>query len=461
MINCYLVSLLRDELDKEIAGGRIDKIQQPAKDIVLLTVRKNRENKKLLLSCAGGKARAHLTKIEYENPNEPPMFCMLLRKHINGALIASVQQPNEDRILFFRLNNMDELGRCSEEVLVIEMLGRSPNIILCDDSMHIIDCVHRNDFRNPGMIYRLPSKPDNIIFDKEQISGSVSAYLDDFYSKKEKEELYKSKAREVRTALNNSIKRTEKKLGARMQDLQKTAGREEIREKADLITANMYKIRKGDRYLRCEDWFNDNREVVIELDQLKTPQQYSAKLYKEYNKLKTAESYLSGLIQEAENQLEYLKSELALLQMAGTDAEIEAIRLELVRQGFLKQSSSKQKKEPKCAPLRFVSPNGLDILVGRNNSQNEELSLRTANRSDYWFHAKGFHGSHVILCCLGSAPADEDIEKAASLAAEYSEAKGNCFVDYCPVRNLKKPKGSFPGKVIYTDYNTLRIKPHE
>lgn len=461
MISCYLVSLLRDELDKEIAGGRIEKIQQPAKDIVIITVRKNRENKKLLLSCAGGKARAHLTEIEFENPNEPPMFCMLLRKHINGAVIESCEQPNDDRILVFHLYNRDELGRSAEEALVIEMLGRSPNIILCDYSMHIIDCVHRNNFRNPGMIYRLPDKPDNIRSEKDQISGSVSEYLDEYYSHKEKEELYKSKAREVRTALNNSIKRTEKKLGARITDLQKTAGREELRKKADLITANLYKIKKGDCYLRCEDWFNDNREVVIELDPIKTPQQYSAKLYKDYNKLKTAETYLTGLIQEAENQLDYLKSELALLQMAETDGEIEAIRMELIRQGFLRQSSSKQKKEPKCAPLRFVSPNGLDIFVGRNNSQNEELSLKTANRSDYWFHAKGFHGSHVILCCLGSTPADEDIQKAASLAAEYSEAKGDCFVDYCPVRNIKKPKGSFPGKVIYTDYNTVRIKPHE
>lgn len=460
MIDAYTVSLLKDELNRELVGGRIDKIQQPAKELLLLTVRKDRENKKLLISCTGGKARVHLTSQDYENPKEPPMFCMLLRKHLTGAEILSIEQPNDDRILIFHLSNADVFGRGASFELVCEMLGRSPNVILCDESKHITDCLHRNEYRNPGLIYRLPEKPAVIpLKPVERIDGSPSVYLDAYYSALEKTELYKSKAREVRTVLNNAVKRTEKKLGARMIELERTAKRDELRMQADLITANIYRIKKGDSQLRCTNWFEGDREEIIELDPLKTPQQYAAKLYKDYNKLKTAEIYLTGLIDEASAQLDFLKSEQDLLSRASTNSEIEAIKIELIAQGFMKQAREKGRavKQQKNEALRETAPSGNTVLIGRSNTQNDELTFRIAGRTDYWFHAKDWHGSHVILICEGLEPKDEDILFAARKAAEHSEAAGSCLVDYCPIRNVKKQKGSLPGMVTYTDYKTVRI----
>lgn len=460
MIDSSTVSLLKNELNSELVGGRIDKIQQPSKKLLLLTVRKDRENKKLLISCTGGKARVHLTSQEYENPKEPPMFCMLLRKHLTGAEILAIEQPNDDRILIFHLANADVFGRGASFSLVCEMLGRSPNVILCDDSKHITDCLHRNEYRNPGLIYRLPEKPVGLPVKRtELIEGSPSAYLDAFYSALEKTELYKSKAREVRTVLNNAVKRTEKKLGARMIELERTTKRDELRMKADLITANIYRIKKGDTQLRCTNWFEGDREELIELDPLKTPQQYAARLYKDYNKLKTAEIYLTGLIDEATAQLDFLKSEQDLLSRASSNSEIEAIKNELIAQGFMKQAREKNKtaKSQKSAPLCEAAPSGKTVLIGRSNMQNEELTFKIAGRTDYWFHAKDWHGSHVILLCDGEEPIHEDIQFAARKAAEHSEAAGSCLVDYCLVRNVKKQKGSLPGKVTYTDYKTVRI----
>lgn len=460
VIDSKLVAALAEELNRECAGGRIDKIQQPAKNILVLTVRKDRINRKLLLSSNTGKARIHFTDAEYENPKEPPMFCMLLRKHLSGACIESVTQLNDDRIISLELKNSDELGRQGRERLIVEMLGRCPNIILCEESGHIIDCIHRTDYRNPGLLYRVPEKPENQKQFAEFVipEEGLSRFLDRYFSELEKNEIYRAKSKEIKTLLNNSVKRTEKKLGNRIVELQRTQTRDEIRKKADLITANLWKIGSNDRILRCEDYFNDNCPVEIPLDDRLSPQQYAAKLYKEYNKLKTAEQYLNRLIEEAQNQLDFLKSEQYLLEKAESEADIREIRSELTEQGFLKQSRTKTKKEKPRSFLEFTAPSGNQILVGRNNAQNDELTFRTARKSDLWFHAKNIHGSHVVLSCGNLEPDSEDIRFAAGLAAKYSQSDGDCLVDYCRIRFVKKPAGALPGKVIYTDYSTVRIR---
>lgn len=460
VIDSKLVSALAEELNRECAGGRIEKIQQPAKNIVVFTVRKDRLNRKLLLSSNTGKARIHFTDSDYENPKEPPMFCMLLRKHLSGACIESVTQLNDDRILCLELKNSDELGRPGKELLIVEMLGRCPNIVLCEESGHILDCIHRTDFRNPGLLYRLPEKPEHQKQTKifEVPEEGFSRYLDGYYSELEKNEIYRAKSKEIKTLLNNSVKRTEKKLGNRILELERTKTRDEIRKKADLITANLWKIGKNDKVLHCEDYFNDNCPVEIPLDDRLSPQQYAAKLYKEYNKLKTAEQYLNRLIDEAQNQLEFLRSEQYLLEIAESEADIREIRSELTSQGFLKQSKAINKKEKPRSFLEFNAPSGNQILVGRNNAQNDELTFRTARKSDLWFHAKNIHGSHVVLFCGNLEPDLEDIRCAADLAAKYSQSNGDCLVDYCRIRFVKKPAGALPGKVIYTDYATVRIR---
>ena len=454
MIDINLIPRLCEELNAELAGGRIEKIQQPAKDIILLVIRKDGSNRKLLISSYAGSHRIHITQNSYENPPEPPMFCMLLRKHLLGAEVFSIFQVNNDRIISLELRRLDDIGRSSNYQLVVEMLSKSPNVILVGEDGLIIDCIHRRDFDEnlyrrvfPGMIYHIPQKKGCFEVKECIIEGSISQYLDDFYSKKEQEDLYRRKCKEVRLAVNSSIKRISRKLTYQREELLECARRDSYKHKADLITANIYRISKGDNVLICEDFYAEGCPTVqISLDPMKTPQNNAAKLYKEYNKLKTAEDYLIKFIDLAENQLDYLYSTLDFLDRARSDADISDIREELTEAGFLKKKGNR-KKEKAQGPLMVGN-----FLVGRNNRQNDELTFRTARKSDLWFHAKGYHGSHVIF--RGEEPTEEDIRQGCELAAKYSEAKGHCTVDFCLVKYVKKPSGAFPGKVIYSNYQT-------
>ena len=201
-----------------------------------------------------------------------------------------------------------------------------------------------------------------------------------------------------------------------------------------------------------------------EIDPVKTPQQNLGARFKEYRKLKGAREHLSVLIEDGEKQLDYLESVLEELSRAETGRELEEIRTELRSTGWLKVSGQKQKPQKKKAapgkvgsPLSYRSPGGLEILVGRNNTQNDELTLHIARRTDYWFHVKNLHGSHVILRCEGMEPSEADVTAAAGIAAFYSQAResGHIAVDYTMVRNVKKPSGALPGKVIYQSYRTV------
>lgn len=474
MIDLSLVTLLAQELDDELKGCRIEQIRQPSKDILIFQVRKQGSSRRLLISGASGKARVHFTEQSYESPAQAPMLCMLLRKHLTGAMIESVTQVNDDRNIALSLICRDEIGRSWNETLYVEMLNRCPNAVLVGEDRLIVDCLYRRDYEPelyrrvfPGMIYRTPKKPDafrraeSADFRLPEGISTVSEYLDAYYSAKEKSELYARKSRELRTSINSAIKRISKKLGSQRNELEASRGREEIRRKADLITANIWKIKKGDSVLCCEDFYEDScPDVTIELEPLKSPQDCAAALYKDYNRKKKAEEYLTALIAKAEDQLEYLSSTLSFLSDARSDSEIDAIRQELTETGFIKRSGSKKQKPQQTKPLSFDSPSGLEILVGRNNRENDELTFRLARKSDIWFHVKNFHGSHVILKTLGTEPDEADIEEAARYAFLYSEASdnGSAAVDYCPVRNVRKPAGSLPGKVIFTDYNTMIVK---
>ena len=472
MIDSALVGALKEELNNELTGRRIDKIQQPAKDLLIFTLRGNEGRSKLLLSAVAGSSRIHFTGCSYESPKEAPMFCMLLRKYISGAEIVNVTQPEKDRIIALELRKFDEIGRNLEYTLYVEMMPSSSNIILAGSDGLIIDCIRRRDYDSamyrrmyPGMIYHLPRKPEGFIQDHTpnvltDLNGSVSEYLDGFYSEKERAELFRQKSKELRTSINSAIKRTGKKLEARRNELFATQNREEIRKKADLIVSNIYRIEKGDSMLVCEDFYSDNELISIQLDPLRSPQDNAAKLYKEYNRKKTAAEHLEGLISEAELQLDYLESAAAELDLAVSSTDISDIRNELVSTGYIrdnKKTAEGHKKERTGKPIS-IDCEGFEILIGRNNLQNDELTFKTANRNDIWLHAKDEHGSHVILRCAPVEPSEDILIRAAELAALHSKAKGSCAVDYTKVKNVKKRKGGMPGQVIYTDYKTLVIK---
>ena len=557
-LDAVTVSALAKEMSERLEGGRIDKVQQPERDMLLLSLRAKGENLRLVIAAGTGNARAGITRGSFENPAEPPMFCMLMRKHLVGARILSVTQPEYERLLIFTLDTHDELGVQSEKKLAVELIGRSANAVLIGADGRIIDCMRRMDFAGdalrrmlPGMIYRLPPKQEKPVFfalDPEQrraliasadktvpvdkwlmdsfsalsplicrelayrcnndyvnlpdacdalceavaagelapwlisIDGkpkdfsfmaisqygpaaqlerydSFSEMLDAFYTRRARAEQQRRRSHDLTKTVRTLRDRQQRKLAVQHEELRRTEGREDIRHQAELVTANIYRLRRGDRSLDCEDYYDPACPIVhIELDPLKTPQQNAAALYKEYNKLKAAEQHLTVLTREGERQLDYLNSVLDELERAETDRDLSDIRRELTETGYIRaRKGGKAERVKPQSPMKFVSDDGLEILAGRSNAQNDELTLKLARRTDYWLHTQRVHGSHVIIRCEGEEPPPRTLEQAAGIAAYYSQARGagKVQVDYTMVRNVRKPSGALPGKVIYTDHKTL------
>ena len=547
-LDAVTVSALAKELSERLEGGKIDKVQQPERDMLLLSLRAKGENLRLVIAAGTGNARAGITRGSFENPAEPPMFCMLMRKHLVGARILSVTQPEYERMLIFTLDTHDELGVQSEKKLAVELIGRSANAVLIGADGRIIDCMRR---MLPGMIYRLPPKQEKPVFfaldpaqrraliaaaDKTvpvdkwlmnsfsalsplicrelayrcnndyvnlpdacdalceavtagelapwliSIDGkpkdfsfmaisqfgpaaqlerydSFSEMLDAFYTRRDRAEQQRRRSHDLIKTVRTLRDRQQRKLAAQCEELRRTEGREDIRHQAELVTANIYRLRRGDRSLECEDYYDPACPVVhIELDPLKTPQQNAAALYKEYNKLKAAEQHLTVLTREGERQLDYLNSVLDELERAETDRDLSDIRRELTETGYIRaRKGGKAERVKPQSPLKFVSDDGLEILAGRSNAQNDELTLKLARRTDYWLHTQRVHGSHVIIRCEGEEPPPRTLEQAAGIAAYYSQARGagKVQVDYTMVRNVRKPSGALPGKVVYTDHKTM------
>ena len=575
-LDAITIYALANELKCAIVGSKIDKVQQPSRDTLILSLRGNGRNEKILLSAGSGTARVHFLNEAYENPQSPPMFCMLLRKHLVGAKISEISQPNMERMLVFDLYAYDEMGMETKKQLIIEMMGRNSNIILTGEEGHIIDCLRRVDgdmsrMRQvmPGLIYRLPpeqekpsffslsdlerevlwkaadtekfadkwlldsfsglspltcremcyeathdaSKPIAMFTESEKFAflaemkavedrvknsyfvptmlimdekpsdfsfmpiaqyenaaeiknySCFSTLLEDFYTKRDKQDLIKRKSQTLYKSVKSAHERTLRKLAARREELVKTETRDTSRQYGDLVTANLYRIKKGDRLVEVDNYFDDNcPQIQIKLDELKTPAQNAASYYKEYNKAKTAEKYLGDLIEKGEKEEVYLLSVMDEIQRSDSERDLIEIRRELTETGFIKaQKTAKVEKIKETAPLRFISSTGTEICVGKNNSQNDKLTTKTARRTDIWLHVQKIHGSHVIISCDGTQPDEKTLFEAATLAAYYSQGRdsGKIPVDYTQVRFVKKPSGSMPGAVIYTDYKTMLVTPDE
>ena len=562
-LDAILLSGIIAELRPKLIGARIDKVQQPERDKIVLSVRGG-ESLRLLIDAGAGSGRLQQTKMSFENPAEPPMFCMLLRKYLTGGRIEAIEQPDWERLVMVNITSRNELGDNVDLRLAVELMGRSSNLVLIGSDGRIIDCLRRMDYGGdaerrllPGMIYRLPPKQrkplvfalsreeiaqeltssdagksadkrimdcfsglsplicrelacrsgDNaallpeaidafldsvrageltpVLFTEDgkprefsfmqlrQYAGvyetrefeSFSELLDAYYSKRDTLERRRRRSKELSHHVKTERDRIARKLGLQRQELQKCSERDEIRRNAELLTANLYRVHKGDSSLTVEDYYEpDCPQRTIKLDVLKTPQNNAAAMFKEYNKLKTAEHHLTALIAEGERQLEYLNSVMDETERAETEDDLAEIKAELIGTGYIKkQRGAKERKRKKQGPMRFVSSDGFEILVGRSNAQNDELTTKTARRTDIWLHTKTVHGSHVIISCDGVVPPEKTIEEAAQLAVYYSQARdgGKTQVDYTMVRNVRKPSGSLPGKVIYTDYSTLSVSADE
>ena len=513
------------ELRPQLIGARIDKVQQPARDQIVLLLR---GNLRLLLNAGANQPRIQLTNILRDNPAQPPMFCMLLRKHLVGARVLSIEQPDLERMVILTLQCTDEFGEISRKQLVLECMGRRSNLVLLDAQGRIVECLRRVDADLsatrqllPGLFYHLPTPLDKLsLLSQEEDSlalaqrgalvqefsdtanavkednympvilyrdgkpvdftyrsiaqygaetqvetrESFSQMLDEFYDARERQELSARRGRELTHAVTVARDRMARKAENLKRDYAATQKRDEFRLRGDLITANLYRMKSGEKVLHAENYYEDGCPTIdIPLDPLLSPQQNAAKNYKQYNKLKTAEFHLREQIEKAENERAYLESVLQELSQAETEQEFNEIRRELQETNYLKKSSGGKKELKRAfAPRTFKTSSGLEVLVGRSNVQNDQLTKK-ADKRDYWFHTQHIHGSHVILRCAGLTPSDDDLREAAMLASYFSQAKESSSVpvDYCPVKFVKKPAGARPGMVTYDNYRTLYVTPEE
>ena len=288
--------------------------------------------------------------------------------------------------------------------------------------------------------------------------------MDDFWLERDKINRVKRKASDLFKLLNSAIERTSRKINNRKAELQKSENREEIRIFAELITANQYRLTEKSSVYTVDNYYDNNNPVDIPANPALTPQQNAQKYYKEYKKAANAEKLLHNLIDEGEQELIYLDSVLDNLSRADSDREIAEIRYELENGGYVKsRRENKNKKDKPLPPLEFMSTDGFRILVGRNNVQNDFLTLKIAKNYDMWLHVQKHAGSHTVIISDKKEISESTVLEAACIAAYHSKAKdsSSVAVDYTLIKNVKKPAGAKPGKVIYNTYNTVFVTPQK
>ena len=556
------------ELAPQLTGSRIEKIQQPARDQLVLLLRGSR---RLLLNAGANQPRLHLTAQLRDNPSQPPMFCMLLRKHLSGGIIESVRQEPLERVVTLTVLAADELGERSRFTLIWEGMPRRANLILCDRDGRIIDCLRRIDLESeqdrqvlPGLFYRLPARqnkrspltvteeefaallshaaPDapldgwlldtftalpplvareltaracgstdapasqgaalwtvfaqwrNAVNDSHftptlikrngaladftygpilqygpaaetEVYDTFSHLLDDFYEKREQAERVRQKGQDLLKTATTARDRVHRKLAVQEKELAACLDRDHLRICGELITANLYRMERGQSRLTAQNYYDENyADMDIPLDVRLSPQENAARYFKQYAKAKTAEKYLTAQLQKGREELQYLESVLQELSQAESEQDFNDIRTELTDGGYIRQRGKKQSGFQRASrPREFRTSAGLRVLVGRSNRQNDRLTTKDADKRDLWLHTQKIHGSHVILCTGGAEPDEQSLLEAASLAAYFSQAQGSAKVpvDYTPVKFVKKPAGARPGMVVYTTYQTLLADPDE
>ncbi len=539
------------ELNTTFAGGRIHKIQQPYEMELVLTIRANRKNHKLLISAHPSFGRIQVTEQAYNNPETPPNFTMVLRKYVEGNIIDSIEQYDNDRIIIFNLTRRDELGDNSQQQLIVEIMGRHSNIFLLDKDKKIIDAIkhvpmYQNTFRTilPGATYQLPpiqnqvnpfkvgenfesdkslmtakflqsqlmglgrdsaielasliekdsrkpyqviqdfcadfenpnptlvvqdDKQHFLVFPYTTISGEeshyddLSALLTAYYAKKSKHDYVRQVGNAIIQVVEKNLTHQHKRLANLNQDMEKSSKADTFQLKGELLTTFLYQIEKGQTEVTLANYYDNDQPITISLDPALTPSQNAQKYYHKYNKLRNAINHIEKQKVVAEAEIQYLESIQTQLNFAEPN-ELADIRDELIDQGYLKKQKQDKKKRSNNAsakPREYKTVEGNRILVGRNNKQNDQLTMRQANKNHFWFHTKDIPGSHVIL--ETDEPSEAEIIQAAELAAAFSKynQSNNVPVDYTQVKYVKKPNGSKPGFVNYFEQKTIFVTPRK
>ena len=382
-------------------------------------------------------------------------------KNLSSSVLSSIEgiSPVISREIAFRVSDTDEF--CAE---LDENKIKNLKAVIEE----IKDKINKGDTA-PYIIEDENGRPVDFAFTEINQYGSVrksvkeedfSSLLDRFYYERDRLERTKQRSDDLYKKLNNLIQRISKKINLQTAELKECADRETLRIYAELISANLYRLEKGALYYELENYYDENKIVRIKADPALSPNANSQKYFKEYRKAKTAEKMLTELIEKNKEELEYIESVLDELSRADGEDEINEIRRELSENGYVKnkQKDSKNKTQKTLPPKKFVSDDGFTILVGRNNIQNDKLSLKTARGNDMWLHTQKIHGSHVVIVSDGKEISDLAIEQAATIAAYNSKARmsSQVPVDYTLAKNLKKPNGAKPGFVVYyTNYSLM------
>ncbi|MBQ7152921.1 MAG: NFACT family protein [Clostridia bacterium] len=563
------------EIREQVGDARIEKINQPGKDEIILSFRTQAGAKKLLISAGSNTPRICLSEVTRENPSVPPMFCTLLRKYLSGAKLTKVEQPDFERVARLEFETHDEMGYLSTRYLVAEIMGRYSNLILLDGTGAVMQALRPVDFTTsrlrqvlPGMQYEMPPSQDKtnplnedgpsfikafkdapadmpadkwllktfsgfspvlsreVVFraagktDEESgridgeklareflavtdlikngrfepclvldgkgpveysflpltqygrpcrvIAAGAGSVLDRFYEDRDRAQLVHQRAADILQILTHAKSRLVKKMELQTAERKECARGAEYKKAADLITANIHLISHKEKTVTLtdyEDWREDGTygTVTLELDERLSPAANAQKMYKKYAKCKKAEVELARQLELGQVELSYIESVLDELGRAETVTDLNEIREELFRSGYgarMKNACSATKNSGQ-EYMAFRTDRGHRILCGRNNLQNEHITHKLAEKTDYWFHVKNRPGSHVVLLCGKDEPQTEEFTQAAEIAAYYSSARGGSQVpvDYTPVKNLHKVTGARPGFVIYHTNRTAYVTP--
>ena len=561
------LSLVTRELREALVGGRVDRITQPERDELNILVRNHGRNQLLLLSASAGCARAHITREKKVSPLEPPMLCMLLRKHISGGRVRDVRQVNGDRILEVEFEHLDELGDSARKILICEFMGRHSNLILVDGEGRILECARRvtesmSSVREvlPGLRYERPPAHGKTPFDAPEadivralqgaggplhkaiagaISGlsvqtarelafraagnedahtqeldmaavapaiaralaeaqseiapallfaetgepvdvvafpylsraalrcerfeTISEAMDAFYRARDRAERIKQKSAALHRVLKNNIERCERKLALQQEALLGSERMEEYRIKGELLTASLHLARRGMKSVTIPNYYEEGTPgLEVQLDEKLSPGQNAQRYFKLYQKARSAKRLAAEQVEKTTEELNYLEGQMLNLSACEEESELAELREELEKYGYVRKNHNRRqmKKLEPSKPMRFDSPTGIPILVGKNNLQNDKLTF-TAEPNEWWLHAKDMPGSHVIV--LSADPDEETLRMAARLAARYSKgaSAGKVPVDMTRRRYVKKPAGAKPGFVIYTNQKTVLAEPWE
>ena len=569
------LSCVRQELLAGLPEARVDKIHQPARDELLIALRYRGGARKLMIAVGAQAPRIHFTEDVPENPAQPPMFCMLLRKRLTGGKLVAIRQEGWERALYLDFDCINELGDPERLTLAVELMGRYSNAILIGGDGRVIDAIKRVDpdmssLRPilPGIRYEVPPavagkldlsrntpeelvaavrggkdaplskalqtatqglsplscreiayratggrdpeisimtenewqkcrdciahtrdavltgdkrvpylliKPDGTPLEysfrpiiqygleaRGEEVGSFSELLDRFYARRAAADRMRVRAHDLLRVLTTASERVRRKLENQRQELAASVDRDKWRLYGDLITAGMHEIPAGAAEASLVDYYDPQcARRTVPLDPALSAAANAQKYYKAYRKAQTAEQILTERIAAGEQELLYIDTVFDALSRAATVRELDELRAELEETGYLRRRKDNRRPSAPLGPMEFCSDDGYTILVGRNNVENDRLTLRTAKGSDIWFHTKNVPGSHVIVVAEGTTPPERTLTQAAILAATHSKAASGAqvAVDYTAVRYVKKPAGAKPGMVIYTDNRTAYVDP--